>query len=317
MARSLLGRCGWMGLALLPWCVGCSSPPLLEVVLSTDIGVETDDQWALAHLALLAEAKRLRLVGVVTTHAPTLAAPAAESSARVAREVLAVLGLSTRPPVVAGSSWPLSSSGVARPGPGGRFILEASRGCSAEHRLRVLVIGAATDVAEALLEDPTVADRIEIVAMGFLSAKGEDPFNVKNDPGAYETILRARVPVVIGPADVCLESLTLDRASARQVTESAGRAGDYLQQQFDAWLEREPELCKQYTGREAWPIWDMVTVAYLLGLTQTTVQTRPTLQADLKLDYTGGTGELRWISGLDAGRLWKDLRSLLLAGVRR
>jgi hypothetical protein len=59
--------------------------PLAErrpVVLTTDIGTEVDDQWALAHLALSAD---LDLKGIVTTHAPNLAAPAAETSANYSR----------------------------------------------------------------------------------------------------------------------------------------------------------------------------------------------------------------------------------------
>ena len=56
------------------------------VVVTTDCGAEVDDQWALAHLALSPE---IALKGVVTTHAPSLKRPAAESSAKAAREVFA------------------------------------------------------------------------------------------------------------------------------------------------------------------------------------------------------------------------------------
>ncbi len=38
---------------------------------------------------------------------------------------------------------------------------------ASDDRLAVLAIGAATDLASALLLDPTITERLEIVAMGF------------------------------------------------------------------------------------------------------------------------------------------------------
>ncbi len=64
------------------------------VVLTTDCGADMDDQWTLAHLVLSSE---IELRGVVTTHAPNLAAPAAETAARVVAEVLDHLGLQEVP----------------------------------------------------------------------------------------------------------------------------------------------------------------------------------------------------------------------------
>ncbi len=67
------------------WTAAPDSPR--RVVLTTDIGAEVDDQWALAHLAVAPE---IELRGVVTTHAPRLAVPAAHTAARVARDVLKI-----------------------------------------------------------------------------------------------------------------------------------------------------------------------------------------------------------------------------------
>src|SRR5262245_11311178 len=157
-------------LLLLAGAAGCSAPPArvhVPVLLTTDCGCEVDDQWALADLVLASEEGDVDLLGVVTTHAKNLKAPAAETSAAEAREVLRVLRPLEPPPVIAGSSLPLESSERARDGLGPRFIVELSRGFGPARRLRVLVIGAATDVASALLLDPGMANRIELVGMAF------------------------------------------------------------------------------------------------------------------------------------------------------
>jgi len=53
----------------------------IDTLLSTDVGAEIDDQWAIARLAL---SPRVNLLGIVTTHTPYLRA---QRSAEIAQEV--------------------------------------------------------------------------------------------------------------------------------------------------------------------------------------------------------------------------------------
>ena len=93
--------------------------------------------------------------------------------------------------MIAGSSRPLEGD-TPRPTPGVEFLIDQARGRSADDRLVVVVLGAATDVASALLIDPTLADRITIVAMGFDGwPEGRDPWNVKNDVRAWRVLLES------------------------------------------------------------------------------------------------------------------------------
>jgi inosine-uridine nucleoside N-ribohydrolase len=297
-------------LAVCATFLGCAGAR--PIILTTDVGTEVDDQWALAYLLLAADGGHIDLRGVVATHAPTLAPPAAESSAAVAREVLEVVAPRASPPILAGESTPLRPDKRPRGGPGARFIVEQSRGFDAERRLAVLAIGAATDVAEALLFDPGIAERIEVIAMGFNRwPEGGDPWNVKNDPRAYEVILDSSVPLTIACADVCIAHLTLDEGKAERVTRGGGKAGAYLAGKLKAWLEREAKLCETITGRRAWPIWDVLTVAALLGMTEDEERPRPRLRPDLGFDLEAPRGTLRWIKTVDEQRVWDDFRARL------
>src|SRR3954453_12045107 len=102
-----------------------------------------DDQWAIAHLVLIPE---IELKGIVTNHAPNLSPPASVTAARFVNEVLDLLVLSARPPVIAGASGPLLDKGTPAKNAGVEFILETSKHYSSIDRLTVLVIGTATDV---------------------------------------------------------------------------------------------------------------------------------------------------------------------------
>ena len=308
--------------AIVPGQTAPVPPRSRPVLLTTDVGVEVDDQWALAHLVLSPE---FDVRGIVTTHAgsyPLLAAPAAESSARVANEVLDHLPLSTRPKVVAGSSEPLKSRTEPRPGAGVDFILKEARGFERSRPLTVLVIGAATDVASALLTDPKLAERIEIVAMAFDKwPEGNDVFNVKNDVKAWQVLLESATPIVVADSSVTRERLRMTPERARTLLGSRGKPGRYLAGLLVDWVERQGDLVQMVTGgRNAWPIWDEATVACLLGLTTSEVHPRPRLQDDLQFTHsTPGQSTLptiRWITRIDSEKLWADFGRKLDTALR-
>ena len=309
--------------------------PRRAVVLTTDAGADMDDQWTLAQLTLAPE---IDLRGVVTTHAPSLAAPAAETAARIANEVLDHLPLRSparRPFVIAGSSVPLKSKTQPNANAGVRFLLEQSRGYTPRRRLGVLVTGAATDVASALLIDRTFADRIEIIAMGFERwPDGGDVWNVKNDIKAWQVLLESRAPIVVGDAAVTKRDLMITRQGAHHLFDSHGPAGHYLANLHTAWLNKEADLCQKVTGsRDKWPIWDQVVVAYLLGMTKSRIYPRPVLLDDLRFahrslssisptadeirkHFAAQRQAIKWVTAIDARRLWKHFATNLEQSTR-
>lgn len=286
-----------------------AAPPR-PVVVSTDCGAEVDDQWALAHLALSPE---VSIKGVVTTHAPGFKAPAAEFSARAAREVFARMRIATPPPVIAGSSEPLGREGKPRDNPGVRFLLDTAKPHTADDRLIVVMIGAATDVASALLIDPTWADRVTIVSMAFDGwPEGGDPWNVKNDVKAWQVVMDSRVPLVVGDARVTRRRLIQTPASAKARFGVKGARGEYLASLLETWIARNPKLAESASGQAgAWVIWDEVVVAYLLGLTADESRPRPRLNDDRTLDHSRPNGTVRWVTEIDAERLWENLAKKL------
>ena len=290
-------------------CGGAAPRP---VILTTDCGADMDDQWALAHLAL---SPQFEIRAVVTTHTGkyhVLAPPEAETSARNAREVLAHIPVRNKPPVIPGSSVPLRSRTPLRNSGVDRIVSE-SRSFKRDRRLTVLVIGAATDTASALLSDMGLADRIEIVAMGFKGWKeGGDEFNIQNDPIAWQVILDSGVPVTVGDAEVSKRDLVLTSARAHAVLDPAGAPGRYLAGLLDDWLAKHRDVVLSVTGdAKLWPVWDEVTMAHLLGMTSEDERSRPTLRPDLSFDHRGGRGNITWVTAVDSGRLWSDLAARL------
>src|SRR5262249_12510401 len=150
----------------------------------------------------------------------------------------------------AGSSCPLSDCSTPHLNAGVEFLVDQSRSFTAEEPLTVLGIGAVTDIASALIFDPTMQDRIEIVAMGFQSLEaGGDEWNVKNDARAWQVLLNSSAKITIGDAAVCKRHLMMTAPQACELFEDCGKAGQYLITLISDWLHTNPRLAEMVSGR--------------------------------------------------------------------
>jgi len=190
--------------------------------------------------------------------------------------------------------------------------VNASKTFSDRRRLTVLTIGAATDVASAVLEDPTITRRIRVVAMGFKNwSEGGDEFNVENDPKAWRVILNSDVPVTVGCADVCRANLSLTLEQARQLISQHGPVGAWLWAEFQAWYYRFVKPLRQDDFSKPWVIWDIITLAYVKGWTAQQTYPRPALTGNLKFEPGQEGQTITWITSVDSKRLWADFLTKL------
>lgn len=273
-----------------------------SLVLTTDCGTEMDDQWAFTHLQRI---PHFDLRAVVTTHAPNLSPPASAMAAAERRSILDGLPDGDSVEVIAGSSVGMCSAQTPLANPGvARLIREAH---SADGRLTVLAIGAATDVASATLLAPDIARKLDILAMGFQGPeRGDDEWNVKNDPHAWRVLLASDARITVGPALICIERLCLTPAGARAILPH-NSVGDYL---YGLWVAANAEVALSITGKSgSWPVWDEAVVAHLPGLTECVRSPRPVLPDDLSFASRQGDPTVDWIASVDAAAVWHDLAS--------
>jgi purine nucleosidase len=281
----------------------------VPVVLSTDVGNEIDDQWTITYLLLQ---PRLDVLGVMSTHAPTLMAPAGHTSYRILVDVVENrLGMRKHAPLIEGASLPMENAKTPRSSAAVRFLIETSRRFSKDNRLTVLMIGAGTDVASAILTDPTIVDRVRIIQMGFTDEQGGNEFNVANDVYAVQAILDADVPLVIGPGNVCRASLSLTFDQAREMLAMRGAIGAWLWEEYQWWYFRYVKPIRVNDFSKPWVIWDDITVAYVLGMTTQHTLPRPRLRDDMTFDQVRTGRTVTWITDVDERRMWADFLSLV------
>jgi purine nucleosidase len=282
------------------------------VVITTDCGADMDDQWAIAHAAL---SPRLHTLALIGGFAPEPHRLDGSETARCARQVLEAVDRLANIPVHEGADHGLPDRATPVRSPGAERLVQLSEGFSPEHRLVVLAFGPATDIASALLIDPAVAERVEVVALAFDHyPEGGDGWNVRNDIAAWQVLLDAEVPVTTVSGYVALEHLNLTEREARAMMRGLGAPGAYLGCLHVTWLAEFGDVFAGETGgSDRWPVWDEAVVAIVLGLTRQRELPRPALAEDLSFSFpnTKSYAPYRWVGSIDRERLLDSLVDLL------
>ncbi len=298
---------------LLPWAAEAADPPNpTPLVITTDCGADMDDQWAIVHAAL---SPRVHTLAVIGNFAPDPHDLDSGDTARCARQALEAVRRLADVPVYEGSNRGLPDRATPVRSPGVDHLIRLSKEFSPERRLLVLAFGPATDIASAVLIDPAVVGRIEVVALAFdRYPEGGDGWNVLNDVAAWQVLLDAEVPVTTASGFVALDHLDLTRAEAEAMVRDLGAPGAYLACLHATWLDEFGKVFAGETGgSDRWPIWDAAVVAIVLGLTEQRELPRPALADNLSFSFPSpkSRAPYRWVGSIDRKHLFDDLVGLL------
>ncbi|QHC57587.1 nucleoside hydrolase [Rathayibacter sp. VKM Ac-2760] len=199
-----------------------------RLIVSTDAANEADDQFAIVQALLSGTLDVRALVAAHFGRAGSLR----ESRAEIDR-VVALAGADVR--VVDGSESALDGSASAD-SEGSRVIVEEA--LHGEGRLWIAVLGPLTDVAAALLAEPSIAERdVVVVWVGGPPYEGvaayHPEFNLINDVAAANAVLESGVAVWQIPMPV-YTMVGVGHAELRTRLGGTSPLGDYLVDQLIA-----------------------------------------------------------------------------------
>lgn len=235
-------------------------------ILDTDTYNEVDDQFAIAY-AMLAEDINL----LALTAAPFLNSRSEsprdgmeksyEEMVRV-RDFIDPEGRMNIP-CYRGSSDYMKSLIAPQPSEAAENIVRIVK--ETEGIVYIAVIGCYTNVASALLLDPSIMDKAVIIMVGANKFEHEDcnEFNLMQDRNAARVIFESGVPVVVLPAVQCTEFIRVSTGElCYYLRGKAGRIGDYLCDIFIA-EEGAPEKENGFCNSRQRSIWDIASIAFL------------------------------------------------------
>jgi inosine-uridine nucleoside N-ribohydrolase len=224
-----------------------------RVIIDSDTACEADDPFAIAYALL---SPKLIVRGIVAEH---FAQPGSmEKSRAAARKLVSAMGLDM--PVYAGQDGPDDpsvSEGVSL------IIREALN--DDPHPLYVLCMGALTNMARAIREQPEITSRLTVVTIGGHPYEEEEipwkEFNFGNDPAAANFVLQSDAPVWQIPSNV-YGSIRVGIAELQERVRPCGLGGRYL---FDQLAEYNASPAADWNMGESWSLGDSPSVAAVLN----------------------------------------------------
>ena len=272
----------------------------LRVIIDSDAANEIDDQFALAwalmapealqieaitaapfsfgdYLAGLLAAQEARGEGPATPFEELAVTTGSEGIEKLRSDAGAGAGMSAslaeiervldaaapvnRPPAVPGSESFLPSVTEPVPSAAATAIIEAAH--AGDTPLYVPVLGAATNVASALLEDPTIADRIVVVFVaGFPSASPQvdESFNLLGDVNASRVLFAKAPKLLYIPGYGVSETLTTPKVEVDAYLAGRGALGDLLAEL----MARKVAPDGRTVPGNRRVMWDMAPIAWLI-----------------------------------------------------
>ncbi|WP_158859237.1 nucleoside hydrolase [Lunatibacter salilacus] len=252
------------------------SPCLLaqtqKVWLDADTGNEMDDLYAIARVL---KDEKIELIGLSSAHFnnpdllvfdkwnayDTRGLVTVEDSQRLNEEMLEIMGMMELPhPLGAdrqiGRAW---GGQEPRDSPAAQAIIQAVHELEEGEKLDILTLGALTNIASAIILEPSILPSIRIYSLGaryFLDRKAwsKNEFNIRNDLNAFDYLMDLeKLDFTVMPVEEALP-LQFDRE------ETYGNLNDELPLEkmlADRWREQNPQSQTRV-------MWDLALVqAYL------------------------------------------------------
>lgn len=237
---------------------------ILDVVLDTDTFNEIDDQFALAYL--LRSDDRLECRAIYAAPFEGRGYSPAEGMQRSYEEIFNVLKLCKREDksnvVFKGSDRFLSDEQSPVISDAALDLVERSKSYGGDRPLYVIAIGAITNVASAILLDPTIIERIAVIWLGGNALHWCDTreFNMEHDMAAARIVMGSGVPFVQLPCGGVVSEFSTSVQTLRHWIGGANELCDYL---CDIVESYEKEVWDGTVWHKT--IWDVTAVAWLLN----------------------------------------------------
>ncbi len=281
------------------------TPPTgpVNVVIDTDTFNEVDDQFALV-LALLSPKKlKVEAIYAAPFHNKRSSGPGdgMEKSYQEILEILELVHAEHEPPVYRGSAAFLSSETAAVKSDAAHDLIR--RGQAATEPLYVIALGALTNIASALLLEPSLVERLIVVWLGghAFHWPHNQEFNLKQERAATRVLLASGVPLVLIPCMGVTSHLRTTVPEIERYVEPQGKIGQFLAERFKSYE----------SGHEGWSkeIWDLAPVAYLLDETwaPTSLVPTPGLNDDLTWKHSSDSTTMRVATFVDRDPIFRDL----------
>ena len=167
----------------------------------------------------------------------------------------------------------------------------------------ILAIGAITNIALAIIKEPTIVDKTEIIWLGGhqLGYENNREYNFKQDVEAVKIVFNSNVPLTVLP---CSEVVSKLNININTLKEKIGNKSKF----YDDLIERFYN--DGYNGiRVERPIFDVAVIAYMVNKKwfKTTKISCPEILDDLSYKLTNSKRKITFVTNINREKIYNDL----------
>lgn len=231
-----------------------------RVILDTDTYNEIDDQFALSYLVKLKKFD-IRCFTAAPFHNDRSTSPE-DGMVRSYNEIKKLLGLLGEDyPVFEGSRGYLPDEKTPVDSPAARAIVKEALDAPEGEPLYVVAIGAITNVASAILMEPSIIEKMTIVWLGGNAPEWPEnkEFNLWQDVAAARIIFGCGVPFVQLPCAGVVDSFISTKYELEHFLAGKNPLADYL-------CRNTVDYTEERSGLACWSkvIWDVTAIGWLV-----------------------------------------------------
>lgn len=235
---------------------GLQAQDKLKVIIDADTGNEVDDLYAIVRGLIEPSWDVIALNATQWQPAHWAVEQTMEESYRLNQVLLGYLGMGGEVKSLRGGINRLFDWGNrAQPSLASNHLIQAAHGLQEGETLTVIALGALTNVATAILMDPSIAPKIKLYWLGSTYDFEENilrkrDFNCMMDPQALEEVLASKVEFHVIPVNIAAQ-MTFEYEETK---EKLGGQHDLLDFLLDRWYNHLDG------GRIERTIWDLAII---------------------------------------------------------
>lgn len=230
----------------------------LRMVLDTDTFNEIDDQFAVVYSLLSSNKLQVEAFNAAPFHNELSTGPkdGMEKSYQELQELLRIMKREDIP-IYKGSESYMADAETPVESDAARNIVTRALDSDLNDPLYVVAIGAISNVASAILMNPSIIERIVVVWLGgnALHWPHTKEFNLVQDIHASRIIVNSGVPLMMVPCMGVASHLQTTLSEIREFVKPQGEIGEFLYQRF--------QDCEQDHYARSRVIWDMSVIGWL------------------------------------------------------
>lgn len=232
----------------------------ISIVIDTDTFNEIDDQFAVAYALLSQEQIKVEALYAAPFFNELSTGPA-DGMEKSYQELLKIRKILKREAIAVyrGSTSYMAEAEQYVESDAARNLVERALACDSDNPLYVVGIGAITNVASAIVMEPSIIEKIVVVWLGGNALHWPDTkeFNLVQDVHAARVLFDSGVPLVLAPCLGVATHLTTSLSELREHIYGKTEIGSYLFETYEGCTDNHYAYTRV--------IWDIAAIAWLVN----------------------------------------------------